>query len=145
MSHGTASRSRLEIHLLGPFRIIVDGAPVEEPVGALLALQPHHQLHREQVIELLWPELDSEAAANNLHKTVHLARRALGPESGARSGPRYILTLDQQMMPAADLWDRDDLAHCLRFDFSWNRRVSLQRLMRPRVVIIIKILSQNTA
>ncbi|MGH9832196.1 MAG: ATP-binding protein [Blastocatellia bacterium] len=115
MSHGPASLSRLEIHLLGPFRIAVDGQPVEERQWArrkpklllkLLALQPHHQLHREQIIELLWPELDSEAAANNLHKTVHLARRALEPESDARAGSRFILTQDQQVMLRApgELW-----------------------------------------
>ena len=46
--------SSLEIHLLGPFRIIVDGSPVEDRrwsrrsaklLITLLALQPHHQLH----------------------------------------------------------------------------------------------------
>src|SRR5262249_38792780 len=115
MSHGPVSLSRLEIHLLGPFRIAVDGAPVEERQWArrkpkllikLLALQPHHQLHREQIIEFLWPELDSEAAGANLHKTVHLARRALEPESGARANPRFILTQDQQVMLRAsgELW-----------------------------------------
>jgi DNA-binding SARP family transcriptional activator len=115
MSHGPAFRPRLEIHLLGPFRMVVDGAPVEEHRWArrkpkqlvkLLALQPHHQLHREQIIELLWPELDPEAAANNLHKTVHLARRALEPESDARAGPHFILTQDKQVMLRAEggLW-----------------------------------------
>lgn len=56
--------------------------------------------------QLLWPELDSEAAANNLHKTVHLARRALEPESGARAGSSFILTQDQQVMLRApgELW-----------------------------------------
>jgi len=115
MSHGPASISRLEIHLLGPFRIAVDGEPVEERRWArrkpkllvkLLALQPHHQLHREQVIELLWPELDSESAGANLYKTVHLARRALEPESDARAGSSFILTQDQQVTLRApgELW-----------------------------------------
>jgi predicted ATPase len=30
-------------------------------------------------MDALWPELDPAAAANNLHKVVHVARRALGP------------------------------------------------------------------
>ena len=65
----------LEIHLLGPFRVTVDERAIEERrwsrrkpklLVKLLALQPHHQLHREQAMELLWPDLDMEAAANNL-------------------------------------------------------------------------------
>lgn len=110
-----AGRPTLAIHLLGPFRIAVNGAPVEErqwtrrkskTLVKLLALQPHRQLHREQVMELLWPELDLDAAVNNLHKTIHAARRALEPElkAGAESG--FIVTQDQQVILRApgELW-----------------------------------------
>jgi DNA-binding SARP family transcriptional activator len=71
----------LEIYLLGPFRVAVDGRLVEECQSSrrkpalwvkLLALQPYHQLHREQAMEFLWPELKFEAASNNLHKAIHL-------------------------------------------------------------------------
>jgi hypothetical protein len=48
----------------------------------LLALAPHHSLHREQVMETLWPELEPKAAANNLYRTLHAARRVLEPGSG---------------------------------------------------------------
>ncbi|HEX3724275.1 MAG TPA: tetratricopeptide repeat protein [Nitrolancea sp.] len=44
-----------------------------------LALTPDHALHREQVLEMLWPELAPTAAANNLRQTLHLARRTLQP------------------------------------------------------------------
>ena len=76
----------LDVRLLGPFRVLVSGSPVEEQQWSrrkpallikLLALQPHHQLHREQVMEYLWPDLDVEAATNNLHKSIHAARRVL--------------------------------------------------------------------
>jgi predicted ATPase/DNA-binding SARP family transcriptional activator len=43
----------------------------------LLALEPSHRLHREQLLDTLWPELDPEAAANNLRGTLHHARRQL--------------------------------------------------------------------
>lgn len=43
----------------------------------LLALEPAHRLHRDQVVDRLWPELDVEAARNNLHQVLHAARRAL--------------------------------------------------------------------
>ena len=43
----------------------------------LLALEPTHRLHRDQVADLLWPDLDGDAARNNLHQVMHVARRAL--------------------------------------------------------------------
>jgi hypothetical protein len=55
----------------------------------LLALAPHHSHHREQVMETLWPELDPKAAANNLYRTLHAARRVLEPGSGG-AGNRYL-------------------------------------------------------
>jgi DNA-binding SARP family transcriptional activator len=44
----------------------------------LLALAPAHRLHREQVMDTLWPDLSPEAAAANLRKATHFLRRALG-------------------------------------------------------------------
>jgi predicted ATPase/DNA-binding SARP family transcriptional activator len=43
----------------------------------LLALEPAHTLHRDQLIDALWPELDPDAGRNNLHQVVHAARKAL--------------------------------------------------------------------
>jgi DNA-binding SARP family transcriptional activator len=65
------------IQLLGGFAVTVDGKPV--PHGAwthrravelvkLLALVPEHRLHRERVMEALWPDRPAAAAAANLHK-----------------------------------------------------------------------------
>jgi non-specific serine/threonine protein kinase len=47
----------------------------------LLALAPHHRLHREQVVDALWPDADLAAAANNLHNVLHVVRRAIDPSS----------------------------------------------------------------
>jgi DNA-binding SARP family transcriptional activator len=44
----------------------------------VLALAREHRLHREQVIEALWPELPYDSALANLHKAAHFARRAIG-------------------------------------------------------------------
>ena len=44
----------------------------------LLALAPAHRLHREQVMDALWPDLSPDAAATNLRKAIHYLRRALG-------------------------------------------------------------------
>ena len=101
----------LEIYLLGPFRILVDGQLVaarrftrRKPklLVKLLALRPHHQLHREQLMELLWPDSDPEAASNNLHKTIHLARHALEPTLKSAADSHFILTEGQQVSLRAD-------------------------------------------
>ncbi len=104
----------LEIYLLGPFRILVDGQLVaarhftrRKPklLVKLLALQPHQQLHREQLMELLWPDSDPEAASNNLHKTIHLARHALQPTLKSAADSHFILTEGQQVsLRAEKLW-----------------------------------------
>jgi predicted ATPase len=62
----------------------------------LLALAPHHQLHREQLMDALWPDLDAAAAANNLNQVVHVARRALGSEAILLSDDllRLLATVD---------------------------------------------------
>lgn len=79
-----------EIRLLGGFAVTVDGRPVPADAwrhrrGAdlvkLLALTPGHRLHREQAMDALWPDLPADAAAANLRKAVHFARRAMGSES----------------------------------------------------------------
>jgi len=99
--------SLLEIGLLGRFRIVIDGVAVEDRAWTrrksktlikLLALQPLHQLHREQVMEFLWPEQEPEAALNNLHKTIHAARRALDPNLKAGADSQFILTQGQQVL-----------------------------------------------
>src|SRR5207244_7757395 len=100
----------LEICLLGPCRVVLDGRVVTERHWArrkpallikLLALQPHRQLHREQMIELLWPDSDPESTINNLHKAIHLARHALEPELKSAADSHFILTGAQQIVLSA--------------------------------------------
>lgn len=77
---------RLDLTLLGDFEVRLDRKPIAEAEWAqgrardlvkVLALAPDHRLIRERVIEMLWPQLDAEAGAANLHKAAHHARRAL--------------------------------------------------------------------
>jgi len=73
--------------MLGPFGVQVDGQPVDESAWSrrdaaalvrLLALSPGRRLHREQVMDALWPDLAPADAAPRLHKAAHYARRGLG-------------------------------------------------------------------
>ncbi len=65
------SRPLLEIQLFGRFLAKIDGAAVEEKrwerrsakaLVKLLSLKPSYTLHREQIIDLLWPEQGAESA-----------------------------------------------------------------------------------
>src|SRR5215218_11406058 len=78
----------VRVWLLGGFRVSVGSRSLGRKgwrlkkatrLLKLLALAEGHCLHREQAMELLWPELDPEAAANNLHYALHVTRRVLEP------------------------------------------------------------------
>jgi len=97
---------KLRIQLLGPFQVSVDAWVVPErawrshratALVKLLALAPDHRLHREVIMEILWPELDFDDQANNLNVSASRARRALatvGAPPGhflVRSGNHLLL------------------------------------------------------
>jgi len=64
----------------------------------LLALAPQHTLHRDQVMNCLWPELSQEPAAANLRKALHFARRALGAKAAVTTEGDLV-----RLSPSADL------------------------------------------
>jgi DNA-binding SARP family transcriptional activator len=78
--HG--GQQELRVKLLGGFQVAVGERVLGDDewrlrkvksVVKLLALAPDHRLHREQVMDTLWPDLDPTAASNNLRKALHLA------------------------------------------------------------------------
>ncbi len=80
----------IRIYLFGDFRVLVDDRLLTDSAWRsrkaatlvkLLALAPNYTLHRDQILDTIWPELDPDAAANNLHYTLHTARRLLGTPS----------------------------------------------------------------
>jgi DNA-binding SARP family transcriptional activator/TolB-like protein len=102
---------RIVIHLLGPFRITLEGVPVEEgqwerkkskTLIKILALQPlrqsARQMHREELIELLWPGVSPEQGLNNLHKALHAARRVLEPALSGGGSSRFLQMRDQLVL-----------------------------------------------
>ncbi len=76
----------MRVWLLGGFRVSVGSRTIEGDTWRLkkaaafvklLALSPGHRLHREQVMDLLWPDSGRRAASNSLRQTLHAVRRTL--------------------------------------------------------------------
>src|SRR4051794_27310935 len=101
----------VQIRLFGAFAVCVGGVPV--PEGAwrlrkakslvkLLALAPERRIHRERATELLWPDRGRDAAANNFHQALYVARRAL--EAAGAEGPAALALRDDMLVlcPGAD-------------------------------------------
>ncbi len=80
-------RGRVRVRLLDGFEVLVEGSP--KPAGRwtkrsaaalvkLLALSPRGRLHRDRVVDVLWPDSPLDAALPRLHKAAHYARREMG-------------------------------------------------------------------
>ena len=79
-----------EIDLLGGFAVRGRRPPIPATewrrgqaasLVKLLALAPRRTLHREQVIDALWPGAVIDDAGPRLHNAAHFARRLLGDSS----------------------------------------------------------------
>jgi DNA-binding SARP family transcriptional activator len=84
----TSGGITLRLFLLGGFRAEVDGEVVAalawrrrsaRQLTKLLATDPQHALHREQIFDILWPNASIASARNSLAKAVHATRHALEP------------------------------------------------------------------
>jgi DNA-binding SARP family transcriptional activator/pimeloyl-ACP methyl ester carboxylesterase len=86
-SSSTASAGPVTIRLLGDLEMHIGARTV--PASAwrrrdaaalvkVLALNPDRRLHRERVLDTLWPDLSPADAAPRLHKAAHYARRTVG-------------------------------------------------------------------
>jgi DNA-binding SARP family transcriptional activator len=107
----------LRVKLLGGFRVERVGAPglpvciwqrrSAKRLTKLLATHPRHALHREQILEILWPDVDLESALNSFGKALHAARRAVEPELLARESSAYLTLIDGMLALNTELVDID--------------------------------------
>src|SRR4051794_36641542 len=76
----------ITVTMLGGFAVAVHGQRLDDSewrrrqaaaLVKVIALTPSRTMHREQLMDHLWPELSVDAAAPRLHKAAHYARRAL--------------------------------------------------------------------
>jgi DNA-binding SARP family transcriptional activator len=79
--------TQVEINVMGGFRVAVDGVlspgagwarRTASALVKILALAPGHCLHREKMMDLLWPDDPPTQSAPRLHKAAYFARRAAG-------------------------------------------------------------------
>jgi predicted ATPase/DNA-binding SARP family transcriptional activator/DNA-binding CsgD family transcriptional regulator len=101
----------VRVWLLGGFRVDVGSRTIAQDAWRLrkaaalvklLALAPGHRMHREQAMELLWPNAGRKAASNSLRSTLHAARKVLDPAMGSL----YLASEDESLVlcPAGGLW-----------------------------------------
>ncbi|SDL01248.1 DNA-binding transcriptional activator of the SARP family [Nocardioides sp. YR527] len=79
-----AESAEASIAVLGPTVVVRDGAPLDVPdqVGLLLrrlALEPGERVARDELLDLLWPELTSEAAGRRMAQLLRRLRALVAP------------------------------------------------------------------
>lgn len=88
----------LELRCLGPFKVLRRGVPIPAEsftrskalvLLQLLAVRMGAPVHREVLIEQLWPEVEPQLGANRLHGVVHDLRAVIEPHRAEREW-RYI-------------------------------------------------------
>src|SRR5512142_1873692 len=76
----------MRVRLLGGFAVEIDGRDAaarpwrlrkSRTLVKVLALSPEQRMHRDRLLDLLWPDRGASAAVNNLHQALHVARREL--------------------------------------------------------------------
>lgn len=92
---------QLRLFCLGFFRVergdqvLVDETYRNRKAKLLLKYLITHygrRVCKDELLELLWPDLEPEAGMNNLHGTIHMLRRLLGGAQG--DGAQYLLYAD---------------------------------------------------
>jgi DNA-binding SARP family transcriptional activator len=129
----TQSVPSLRLTLLGGFRVDRDDltAPVShwqrrsaKTLTKVLAASSEHALHRDQVLEILWPSTDIESALNSFGKALHAARRALQPTLLPRQRSSYLVIADSMVAL--------DHEH-VRVDADHFEQLAYEALRRPEI------------
>jgi DNA-binding SARP family transcriptional activator len=96
----------VEVNLLGPLELAVDGRPVElrrkktRALLALLALRAGELVSRDRLVEELWGETPPKAAVGSLQNLVSELRKLIGVDLLVTRPPGYVLELDRQKVDA---------------------------------------------
>ena len=103
------ARAEVQVRCFGGFRLLREGKAVDlgsvkpraRAVLRFLAAQGGNRVHREELMQALWPDVHPASATRNLHVAISAVRRCLEPDAprGAsalltREGDTYRLGLD---------------------------------------------------
>jgi LuxR family transcriptional regulator, maltose regulon positive regulatory protein len=87
----------VELRVLGPTELVVGGVPVVDPdwrrgkVRALaLLMAVRRRIRRDEVVDLLWPDLGVEPGRHNLRVTLNYLQRLLDPGRQAGEAPFHL-------------------------------------------------------
>ncbi len=98
---GQAAPDPLHVRTLGKFELWRGQNPIADSdwgnlqaqrVFKYLLHRAGNQVHREQLMDLLWPEVDPEASAPRLNQAIFVLRKTLEPYLPARTPSRYLIT-----------------------------------------------------
>jgi predicted ATPase/DNA-binding SARP family transcriptional activator len=127
ISKSITHQAHIEVQLLRPFKVAVNGQGMDEKAWRLrhprqlfqmLCLRPGHRLHRDEIVERLWPQSEAPLAANRLYHTVHVLRAEFAKMGLPNSEPVLlfesgVLRLNPQHQVTVDVDQFDDLvARC---------------------------------
>ena len=94
-----SSAPRLEAHTLAKMNVYLNGSYIlgnawgsaKAMEMLLYMLYGRHPLHKEKIVEALWPNISSSKVNSNFHSTLYRMRAALYPHCVERDGEHYRL------------------------------------------------------
>jgi LuxR family maltose regulon positive regulatory protein len=136
---------RLHVRTLGSFGIWRGDQEVRDrdwrsskarQLFQLLLTERGRALPRDQVIEILWPDMEPEPAANNLRVTINRLSKAIEPERPEGAPPAYLL---QQSETYSLNLESDIAIDAVQFAAAAEEgRQTYQRGQRPAAVAALR-------
>lgn len=117
MAEIAARRDRAEIvvQTLGNFKVWIKGSLMDNKAWGrdsssqlfqfFITARHRHGLHKEQIIDRIWPDMDMKASSQNFKVALHGLNKALEPKRERRAEPRYV--------------DRQGLSYQLNLQYFW--------------------------
>ncbi|MBI4213375.1 MAG: winged helix-turn-helix domain-containing protein [Chloroflexi bacterium] len=124
--NGRRGRPSVEFHCFGQFRVMRGGQELHPrrfkrrkslDLLKILVARRGRPIHREALVELLWPDADLDDASNNLRVVLHDLRHALEPDL-------------QPTQSGSLIRGQRDLVYLERSDTSWIDVEEFERLAR---------------
>ncbi|MCB9078040.1 MAG: transcriptional regulator [Anaerolineaceae bacterium] len=112
----TDTTYELHVQTLSGFRVWRDGVEIETAEWKrekslhlfqflITVRQQTARMHKEQIIDYLWPEVDTELGNQNFKVALHALNKVLEPKRKPRTDPRFV--------------QRHDLTYSLNMDLIW--------------------------